>query len=130
MLKAVEGLNAETIIGSTTGSVFIRAANGQAGYCPGDLVNIEVQVNARPGAPGAGGPAANRFTILRRGQFVDPAVIPTTTGPGFDSWRTNAAGEIVLQFRPQAEDQARIAIAWVDGQPLDTLAAFNFAASC
>ncbi|MGH7572257.1 MAG: Ig-like domain-containing protein [Gemmatimonadota bacterium] len=129
-LRTFKGLNAETIIGSATGSLSIRAADGQGGYCPGEMVNISVGVTARGGAPGAGGPAANRYVEVRRGQFSNPALIPTTPGPGFSSWRTNGSGEIVLQSRPQAEDQAVIVIAWVDGQPLDDLKSFNFAANC
>ncbi|MGH7556667.1 MAG: PKD domain-containing protein [Gemmatimonadota bacterium] len=130
MLDSFEGLNAETIISATTGSLSIRAANDQGGYCPGELVNISVDVTARVGAPGAGGPAANRYVVVRRGQFSNPAIIPSTAGPGFSSWRTNGNGEIVLQSRPSADDQALIVIAWVDGQPLDDLKSFNFAADC
>ncbi len=129
-LGTIEELNAETIISASTGSIFIQAAKGQGGYCPGELVDIVIDVTARNGAPGAGRPAANRYVVVRRGQFSDPAIIPTTPGPGFSSWRTNGNGEIVLQFRPQAEDQAKIVVAWVDGQPLGDLKTFNFAANC
>ncbi|MGH7564750.1 MAG: PKD domain-containing protein [Gemmatimonadota bacterium] len=130
LLRTIEGLNAETIIGASTGSLFIQASSGQGGYCPGELVDISIDVTARNGAPGAGGPAADRYVVARRGQFSDPAIIPTTPGPGFSGWRTNGSGEIVLQFRPQAEDQAKIVVAWVDGQPLADLKSLNFAASC
>jgi hypothetical protein len=129
-LRSFEGLNAETIVGAPTGSLSIRPADGQGGYCPGEMVNIEIEVNARGGAPGGGGPAANRYVVIRRGQFSDPAIIPTTTGPGFSNWRTNGNGKIMLQYHPQAGDAAKIVIAWVDGQPLDDLKSFNFAAGC
>ena len=108
----------------------IQAASGNNGYCPGELVNLIVDVDARSGAPGGGQPAANLFTVLRRGQFSDPAIIPTTPGPGFSGWRTNGSGRIVLQFRPTSEDQGKIVVAWVDGLPLLDLRTFNFAASC
>jgi hypothetical protein len=36
----------------------------------------------------------------------------------------------MLQYHPQAGDAAKIVIAWVDGQPLDDLKSFNFAAGC
>ena len=130
VLDVIEDLNAETVITEKTGTLLIRAANGQAGYCAGELVNITVNVKARGGAPRGGQPAANLYTVLRRGQFSDPAIIPTTPGPGFSSWRTNGQGRIDLQFRPSEADQAKIVVAWVDGQPLSDLKSFNFSPSC
>ncbi|MGH7587269.1 MAG: PKD domain-containing protein [Gemmatimonadota bacterium] len=129
-LEVLEGLNAETIVGPHTGKVAIRSAGGSGGYCPGELVNISVDVDVRGGAPGAGGPARDRFTIVRTGPLAELEVLPTTPGPGFASWRTNGSGEIVLQYRPSASDQGRIALVWVDGQPLEDLKTFNFAPGC
>jgi hypothetical protein len=128
-LDRIEGLNAETIITERSGTLSIKAASG-TGYCPGELVSITVDASVRSGAPGGGQPAANLFTVLRRGQLSDPAIIPTTPAAGFGSWRTNGGGRIVLHFRPTAEDQGKIVVAWVDGLPLIDLKSFNFAASC
>ncbi len=128
-LELLEGLNAETVITERSATLSIQAASG-SGYCPGDLVNITVDATVRSGAPGGGQPAANLFTVLRRGVLSDPAIIPTTPAAGFTSWRTNGSGRIVLQFRPTAEDQGKIVIAWVDGLPLLDLKSFNFAANC
>ena len=129
-LKVLKGLNAETIVGAKTGRVTIRSAGSSGGYCPGELVNISVDVKVRAGAPGAGGPARDRFTIVRTGPLAELEVLPTTPGPGFTSYRTNGNGEIVLQYRPSASDQGRIALVWVDGQPLEELKTFNFAPGC
>ena len=129
-LEVLEGLNAETIVGARTGRVAIRSAGGSGGYCPGELVNISVDVDARAGAPGAGGPARDRFTIVRVGPLAELEVLSTTPGPGFANWRTNGSGQIVLQYRPPASDQGRIAFIWVDGQPQEDLKTFNFAPNC
>jgi hypothetical protein len=128
-LDRIEGLNAETVITERSASLQIKAASGN-GYCPGELVRITIDASVRGGAPGGGQPAANLFTVLRRGQFSDPAIIPTTPAAGFGSWRTNGSGKIVLQFRPTAEDQGKIVVAWVDGLPLIDLKSFNFAPNC
>ncbi|HKY61537.1 MAG TPA: hypothetical protein VJP59_11055 [Gemmatimonadota bacterium] len=127
-LDRIEGLNAETLISEKSATLSIKAASG-TGYCPGELVNITVEASVRAGAPGGGQPAANLFTVMRRGQFSDPAIIPTTPAAGF-GWRTNGSGRIVLQFRPTAEDQGKIVVAWVDGLPLVDLKTFNFAPNC
>lgn len=129
LLDQIEGLNAETIIGERSATLSIQAASG-VGYCPGELVNITVEATVRPGAPGGGQPAANLFTVLRRGQFSDPAIIPVTPGPGFNGWRTNGNGRIVMQYRPVADDQGKIVVAWVDGLPLLDLKNFNFKPGC
>jgi hypothetical protein len=129
VLDRIDDLNAETIVTERDGTLTIQAASG-SGYCPGELVHLIVEADVRAGAPGAGQPAADRFTVLRRGQFSNPAIIPTTPAAGFTSWRTNGNGRIILQFRPTAEDQGKIVVAWIDGQPLIDLKSFNFAANC
>jgi hypothetical protein len=127
-IDRLTGNNAETIVDSSGGSFTINGI-GQTGYCPGDQVEIRVQATIRPGAPGAGGPARQRYTEIRRG-FGDPVPLPAQPSPGFSNWRTNASGVIAFRYTPSDTDANQIIIAWVDGQPLDDLTSFNFRADC
>ncbi len=119
------GINAETIVSGSDGSLTIEGV-GQTGYCPGDQVAIRVQARVRPGAPGAGGPARGRYTVIRR-VFGDPVSQPA---PAFANWRTNGSGEIVFNYVPTEADQAQTIVTWVDGQLLDQRTFFNFLANC
>ncbi len=128
-VERLTGNNAETIVDASAGSFTINGI-GQIGYCPGNQVEIRAEAKIRPGAPGAGGPARRRYTEIHRG-FGDPVPLAgAQPSSGFSNWRTNASGVIAFRYTPSAEDANQIIIAWVDGQPLNDLASFNFRADC
>lgn len=129
-LESITGIETETIVDSSEGSVTISKLSG-GGYCAGDTVEIRVRGVQRQNSPLApGGPAANMYTEIRFGQFVNQVWFGALPAPGFANWRTNASGEIVFRYVVQAQDDDTIIAAWVDGNRLQNFGAFNFKPGC
>jgi len=111
----VVALNANTTVAASSGEVNMFPTPA----CPGDQIEIVVTAGKQSGAPGGGGPAAGKFTVLL---FANDMPLPDYgPAPGYGNWRTDGSGQIRFRYTPVRADQSRLFLAWVDGQPLDDL---------
>ncbi|MGH7566423.1 MAG: PKD domain-containing protein [Gemmatimonadota bacterium] len=82
--------------------------------CPGQPLEIVVE------AEGQGG-AAGKYTEIR---FTNEQPLPGyRPASGYANWRTDVGGTIRFVYTPVREDQSRLFLAWVDGQPLGDIGA-------
>lgn len=129
-LETLTGVETETIVDSREGSITITKVGG-GGFCAGDTIEIRVRAFQKQNSPlSPGGPAANKYTDIRFGQFINQVWFGTLPAPGFANWRTDSSGEIVFRYEVRAPDDDAIIVAWVDGNRLQSHAAINFKSGC
>jgi hypothetical protein len=114
----------ESRVDSNRSTVSIVAATNPAnGYCAGEAVNIVINAQNRNG-----GTASNRFVAISNSVLSNLQFISGASPVG--GWLTNSSGQITFRYTPKPDDKGKIVRAWVDGQTLDDLKSFNFAARC
>lgn len=123
-LDPATGIETETLVDARLGSIVVTKQGG-GGFCPGDTAVIRVTALDRTGAP-----ARRKYTEIRYGQFINQVWFGARPLPSHADWRTDASGEILFNYVPTEFDRNRIIVAWVDGNVLSALSAFNFKAGC
>lgn len=114
-LKPID-LNANTTI-SAAG----RVTTHPELVCPGQALEIVVEAEGLGSAPGGKNAVAGKYTELL---FTNEEPLPGyRPASGFGNWRTNGNGTIRFVYAPVREDQSRLFMAWVDGQPLGDVGA-------
>lgn len=117
-LPDIDGLNAETIV---NGNEWVGEFNVRPSglVCAGTPIEIHVRAVRRDDAPGGAGPAAGLVTEIRYAVDGSP-LAGLRPLPGYESWRTDAAGRIGFRMTTTRADFRTIR-AWVDGQPINIM---------
>lgn len=106
---------------NTTISAGGRVTTQPEMVCPGETLEILVEAEGLGSAPGGKGAVGGKYTELR---FTNEQLLPGhRPASGFASWRTDGGGRIRFIYKPVRQDQSKLFIAWVDGQPLGDVGA-------